>query len=103
MSGFPTADRKTVASCFNCGRDGHIARDCRQKPTGNVGASGGYGFNVSVSRHTEYVSGAGRGTHTGGVGRDTDNLNRAHGKGCIRSDNGRRELSSNPMTARHHR
>ena len=35
-----------------------------------------------------------------GVGRDTNNLSRAQSKGWIRSGNDRRELSSNPTTAR---
>ena len=38
--------------------------------------------------------------YKGSVGRHTDNLCRAQGKGWIRSGNDRRELSRNPTTAR---
>jgi hypothetical protein len=100
-TGVPTSNVRIVASCFNCGRDGHVVRDCRRRPTSNAGAGRGSGFNASVGRDTEFIGGTGRGTHTDGVGRDTKN--RAQGKGWIKSGNGRRELSSNPMTARRHK
>jgi hypothetical protein len=44
----------------------------------------------SVGRDTQYK---------GSIGRHTDNLCRAQGKGWIRSGNDRRELSRNPTTA----
>ena len=89
---FPVSNVKAVNSCFNCGREGHIAKDCRRKPT----LRGGVGRDTdntceSVGRDTRYMSGAGRGT---------DNSNRAQGKGWIRSGNDGRELSSNPTAAR---
>jgi len=45
----------------------------------------------SVGRDTQFRS---------GVGRDTENFNTARNKGWVRSGNDRRELSSNPTTAR---
>jgi hypothetical protein len=84
----PVAGVKAVLSCFNCGH-GHVAKDCRRRPTYNSGA--GRGAHMSgVRRDTEY---------RGGVGRDTDNLE-SKAKGWIMSGNDRRELSSNPMTTR---
>jgi hypothetical protein len=78
---FPAASDKAIMSSFNCGREGHVARDRRQKPS--------------------YRSGVGRDMQSkNGVGRDTDNLNKAHSKGWNRSGNGERELSSNPMATR---
>jgi hypothetical protein len=96
-TGVPTSNVRLVASCFNCGRDGHIARDCRRRPTSNVGAGRGSGFNASVGRDSGFIGGTGRGTHLSVVGRDTDN--RAQGKGWFKSGNGRRELSSKPTAA----
>jgi len=78
---FPIANVKAVLSCFNCGREGHIAKDCRRRPA----------YKGSVGRDTQY---------RGGVGRDTDNSSRAQGKGWIRSGNDGRGSSSNPTTAR---
>jgi hypothetical protein len=70
-------------SCFNCGREGHVAKDCRQRPTSKTG----------VGRDT---------LHKGGVGRDTEteNANKSRAKGWIRSGNDNRELPSNPVTTR---
>jgi hypothetical protein len=68
---FPVPNARTIMSCFNCGREGHIAKDCRRKPT-----------------------------YRSGVGRDTTNSKNAQGKGWIRSGNGERELSRNPTAAR---
>jgi len=78
---FPVPNVKAVLSCFNCGREGHVAKDCQQKLM----------YKVGVGRDTQY---------RGGVSRDTDNSGRAQSKGWIRSGNDRRELSSNPMSAR---
>ena len=79
---FPITNAKAVLSCFNCGREGHIAKDCRRRPM--------------------YKGGVGRDTDKGfkSVGRDTDNLSRAQGKGWNRSGNDGRESSSNQTTAR---
>jgi hypothetical protein len=83
---------KAILSCFNCGRERHVAKDCRQRTKYN-GSAGRDTDNVfgSVGRDAQYKDGAGRGT---------DNCNRAQGKGWVRSGNDRRELSSNPTTAR---
>jgi hypothetical protein len=78
---FPAPHAKAIMSCFNCGREGHIAKDCRRKPP----------FKTGVNKDTRCGN---------GVGRDTDNSNRAQGKGWIRSGNGEREPSSNQITAR---
>jgi hypothetical protein len=78
---FSPSSVKTVLSCFNCGREGHLARNCRQRPAHKVG----------VGRDTRFKAG------TGG---DTGDFSRTQNKGWFRSGNDRRELSSNPMTAR---
>ena len=70
VNNFSPSSVKTVLSCFNCGREGHVARNCRHRPT-----------------------------HKVGIGRDTENF-RTQNKGWFRSGNDRRELSSNPATAR---
>jgi len=89
---FPVPNARTIMSCFNCGREGHVAKDCRQRPTykGSVGRDTDDKFR-SIGRDTQY---------RGGVGRDTNDLSRAQGKGWIRSGNGERELSRNPTAAR---
>jgi hypothetical protein len=89
---FPTANAKAILSCFGCGREGHIARDYRRRPTdkGSVGRDTEKMFK-SVSRDTRY---------RGNVGTDTDISSGAQGKGWIRSGNDGRESSSNPTTAR---
>lgn len=89
---FPIANVKAVLSCFNCGREGHIAKDCRRRPMykGGVGRDTDKGFE-SVGRDTQYK---------GGVSRDTYNSSRAQGKGWNRSGNDGRESSSNQATAR---
>ena len=85
-----------------CGCEGHVARDCRRRPTykGGVGRDTDNMFG-SVGRDTQYKGSVGRDTPCkDGVSRDTDNLCTAQGKGWIRSGNDRREFSSNPTTAR---
>ena len=68
---FPVPNARTIMSCFNCSREGHIGKDCRWKPT-----------------------------YRGGVDKDTDNVNKSPGRGWIRSGNGEQELSRNPTAAR---
>ena len=103
---------KTVLSCFNCGREGHVAQDCWRRPThkGSVGRDTDNMFG-SVSRNTHYKGSVGRDTDNvfwsvsrdtrckDSDGRDTLNLSRAQGKGWIMSGNDRKELSSNLTTA----
>jgi hypothetical protein len=60
-------------SCFNCGCEGYVAKDCRQKPP----------FKAGVGRDTQYGN---------GVSKDTDNVNKPPGKGWIRSGKSEREL-----------
>jgi hypothetical protein len=78
-------------SCFNCGREGYIARNCR-KSTRKVG----------IGRDTENEFGSvGRDAALqDGVDRDAIKVSGTQSKGWIRSRNDRRELSSNPTTAR---
>jgi hypothetical protein len=98
---FAVAEVKAVLICFSCGREGHIAKDCRRTPTckGSVGRDSQFG--TGVGRDKRYGSGVGRDTHyRGSVGRDVDNTGRAQGKGWIRSGNDGWELPSNPTTAR---
>jgi len=61
-------------SCFNCGREGHVTKECRRNPTykGSVGRDTDIMFG-SVGRDTQYRSGVVRGTDNmfGGVGRDS--------------------------------
>jgi len=88
---YPLASVKAVLSCFNCGREGHVARNCRWRPTHKDG----------IGRHTQYEGSVSRDAQPrGGVGRDTEKLSRAQGKGWIRPGKDGRELSSNPTTRR---
>ena len=66
-------------SCFNCGCEGQVAKDCRRKPT----------FKTSVGKDTRYGSDVSK-----------DNINKPPGKGWIRSGNGERKLSSNQKVVR---
>jgi len=78
-------------SCFNYSREGHIAKDCRRKPT----------FKAGVGRDMRYEAGVGRDTrYESSVSRDTNNVNKSQGKGWARSGNSERELSSNQTAAR---
>jgi hypothetical protein len=91
LNKFSPGSVKTVLSCFNCGREGHIARNCR-RPTNKVG----------IGRDTENEFGSvGRDACLkDGVGRDAIKFSGTQNKGWVRSGNDRRELSSNPATAR---
>jgi len=82
---------KSVLSCFNCGREGHRARN-RRKSMRKVG----FGKDIenefgSVGRDARLKD---------GVGRDAIKFSGTQSKGWVRSENDRRELSSNPTTAR---
>ena len=74
---FPVANVKAVLNCFNCSPEGHVANDCRRRPT----------YKDSVGRDTEY---------RGCVGRDTDKFNRARDKNWIRSGNDGRGVVEQP-------
>ena len=82
---------KSVLSCFNCGREGHIARNCR-KHTRKV--------DIGKDIENEFGSVGRDARLKDGVGRDTIKFSGTHSKGWVRSGNDRRELSSNPTTAR---
>jgi hypothetical protein len=87
-------------SCFNCGREGHVARNCR-RPTHKVGI-GRDTKDVfgSVGRDTQFRAGVGRDTrYRGSFGRGIVSTGRA-GKDWIRSGNDRRVSSSNPTITR---
>jgi hypothetical protein len=76
----------------NCGREGHVAKYCRRRPTpkASVGRDTDDGPRSAVR--------ASRGN--AGVGRDADDFCRALSKGWVRSGNDRRAVASNPSTAR---
>ena len=82
---------KSVLSCFNCGREGHIARNC-QKPTRKV--------DIGKDIENEFGSVGRDARLKDGVGRDAIKFSGTQSKGWVRSGNDRRELSSNPTTAR---
>jgi hypothetical protein len=69
----PLASVRTILACFICGRRGHVAKDCRRRPT----------YEGSVGRDTDNVfRSVGRETQSNvGVGRDTGEISRAPGKG----------------------
>ena len=102
LNKFSPTSVKTVLSCFNCGRKRHVAWNCRQRPTykGSVGRDTDNTFG-SVGRDTQYKDSVGRDNRCkDGVGTDTNNSCRTLGNGCIRLENHRRAVSSNPTTAR---
>ena len=66
---FSVPNARTM-SCFHCGREGHIAKDCRRKQT-----------------------------YRGGVDKYTEIANKPPSKGWTRSGNDKRELSRNPAAA----
>jgi hypothetical protein len=73
---------KAVLSSFNCGREGHVAKDCRRRPTyrGSVGRdTDNRPMCETVGTDTQYRGSVGRDTDNmcESVGRDTRKLNRA--------------------------
>jgi len=82
---------KSVLSCFNCGRESNIARNCR-KPARKVG--------IGKDIENEFGSVGRAARLKDGVGRDAITFSGTQSKGWVRSGNDRRKLSSNPTTAR---
>jgi hypothetical protein len=60
LSKFSPASVKAVLSCFICGHTGHVARDCRRRPTLNCNI----GRDIGKVRDSRFK---------GSIGRDTDN------------------------------
>jgi len=78
LNKFPLTSVKGILNYFNCGREGHVARNCQRRLT----------HKDSVGRDTQCKASVSRDAQPrGGVSRNTDKLNRAQGKGRIRSGN----------------